>query len=259
MDQPKETEHLEQFLHREQFQGSIRLDSVSFSYPGTPKPALDQVSTSIRSGERIGILGKTGSGKTTLLKLLVKLLDPDEGNIQIDDLNLTQVNAAELRSNIGYVDQNPTLFSGTLKENIVGATHHATNEEILSVSKTCGILELANQHPLGFGMPVGERGDRLSSGQRQSVALARMMLNQPKILLLDEPTSALDPTTEERIKKNLGTFVDQRTLLLVTHRLSLLDLVDRIIILDKGRVIADGPHDQIIAAMKGNTPNESSD
>lgn len=238
------------FVSRKSFEGAIEFRNVGFNYPETSTPALSNVSLKIRPGEHIGILGRVGSGKTTLQKLILGLYRPTSGAVLVDGIDLRQLDPAELRRNIGYVGQDSTLFYGTLRENITLAAPSADDAAVIEAAESAGILELVNNHPEGFDMIVGERGESLSGGQRQGVAIARALIQRPPILLFDEPTSSMDHSSEEEIKRNLSAFADSRTMIVVTHRTSLLELVDRIIVVDGGKIVADGPKAQVVEALR---------
>ncbi len=238
------------FIARGSFKGAIEFRDVSFQYPGQATPALRNVSFRIQPGEKVGILGRMGSGKTTIEKLVLGLYRPTGGAVLIDGIDQRQLDPAELRRQIGYVQQDVMLFYGTLRENITLATPLADDADVIRAARIAGLLDLVNQHPQGFDMLVGERGESLSGGQRQGVAIARALLNDPPMLLLDEPTSAMDHTSEESVKRSLAEFARGKTLLLVSHRSSLLDLVDRLIVIDVGRVVADGPKEQVVTALR---------
>mgnify|MGYP000141509827 FL=1 len=238
------------FVSRQTFCGDIRLKDVSFSYPGQEMKALHNVSLDIRAGEHVAILGRVGSGKTTLQRLLVGLYQPTEGSVLIDGIDLRQLDPAELRRQIGYVSQDVTLFYGTLRENLTMALPTADDAAVLKAADLGGILEFVNSHPQGFDMMIGERGDSLSGGQRQGVAIGRALIGEPPILLLDEPTGSMDHSSEEAIKSRLKTAAEGKTMIVITHRTSLLELVDRIIVLDGGKIVADGPKDQVIKALR---------
>lgn len=250
MELPIERPEDKSFLSREQFQGDIELDDVSFSYPGEEKVALRNISLSISAGEKVAIIGKVGSGKTTIEKLMLGLYDPDSGAVRIDGADLRQVDPADLRRSIGYVPQDIMLFYGSVRENIVLGAPYADDNEILEVAKIAGVMDFVNQHPHGFDMQVGERGEQLSGGQRQAIAIARSLLLDPPVLMLDEPSNSMDNSTEAILKRQLSVYAKDKTLILVTHRSSLLDLVDRLIVIDAGRVIADGPKEQVLEALK---------
>ena len=238
------------FISRGSFRGEIEFRDVSFTYPGQQAESLRSVSLRIRPGERVGILGRVGSGKTTLEKLILGLYRPTAGAVLIDGIDQRQLDPAELRRHIGYVQQDVTLFYGTLRENITIAAQQADDAAVIRAADTAGILDFVNAHPRGFDMLIGERGESLSGGQRQGVAIARAIINDPPILLLDEPTASMDHSSEDAIKRRLGEFSHNKTLLIVTHRTSLLDLVDRVVVLDGGRIVADGPKAQVVEALR---------
>jgi ATP-binding cassette subfamily C protein LapB len=237
------------FLHRPALRGRIELKGVGFSYPEQKLQALERVSFRIEPGERVGLIGRVGSGKTTIEKLLLGLFEPSSGTILLDGTDIRQIDHADLRRNVGAVLQDVMLFQGSLRDNIAIGAPFADDEAVLLAARIAGVEAFASAHPQGFDLPVGERGERLSGGQRQAVAMARALLNDPPVLLLDEPTSAMDNGAESRLKEQLLKILPGRTLLLVTHRTSLLSLVDRLIVLDGGRLIADGPRDQVLDSL----------
>jgi ATP-binding cassette subfamily C protein LapB len=249
MNQPVERQNNTEYLNLEKIKGDISFEDVSFTYPNEKESVLKNINIKIDEGERVGFLGKVGSGKSTIFKLILKLYDPDQGMIKFDGLDSNQINIDELRKHIGYIDQNPNLFFGTLKDNIVSGFPEASDEQMLAVSKLSGVDVFASRHPLGYSMPVGENGEKLSVGQRQSVAIARALIGQSPILLLDEPTSSLDKANENLLKNNLLKSTSKKTLLLITHRTSMLDIVDRIIVIEGGKVVADGPKKDIINSL----------
>lgn len=238
------------FITRGRIEGAIEFKDVSFNYPGQSNASLRNVSFRLKAGERVAILGRIGSGKTTLEKLILGLYRPTSGAVLIDGIDLRQLDPAELRRHIGYVQQDVMLFYGSLRDNITLGAPLADDADVLKAATLSGIVELVNQQPEGFDMLVGERGESLSGGQRQGVAIARAVINDPSILLLDEPTSSMDHSSEEDIKKRLQQFVPGKTVVLVSHRTSLLDLVERIIVMDAGRIVADGPKEQVIQALR---------
>ena len=246
VERPQETS----FISRGRFSGAIDFREVSFSYPGQTASSLRNISLRIKAGEKVAILGRIGSGKTTLEKLILGLYRPSEGAVLVDSIDLRQLDPAELRHQIGYVQQDIILFYGTLRENITMGAPLASDAEVVKAAEVGGILGLVNQHPQGFDMLVGERGESLSGGQRQGVAIARAVINNPAILLLDEPTSSMDYSSEDDIKRRLSEFAQDKTVVLISHRTSLLDLVDRIIVMDGGKIVADGPKEQVITALK---------
>ncbi|QGX39601.1 type I secretion system permease/ATPase [Permianibacter aggregans] len=239
-----------QFLSREKFDGGIEFRHVSLRYPNSEQDALNDVSFRLSPGERVGIIGRIGSGKSSIHRLISGLYQPSDGAILIDGIDLRQLDPVELRRAIGYVPQDPGLVFGTLRDNIALGAPHATDAEILSAAFRAGVSDFANRHPAGFSMPVSERGESLSSGQKQSIAIARALLQNPPILLLDEPTSHMDFISEDRLKKQLTQVLPGHTVLLVTHRTTLLDFVDRIIVLDNGKLIADGPKAEVLKALQ---------
>lgn len=250
LEQPVERPVDSNFVARQHFNGDIEFKNVSFSYPHQDFSALRDVSLKIRSGEHIAILGRVGSGKTTLQKLILGLYQPTEGAVLVDGIDLRQLDPAELRRNIGYVPQDITLFYGTLRDNLTISAPAADDAAVLNAAEVGGILEYVNLHPKGFDMAVGERGESLSGGQRQAVALARAAINDPPILLMDEPTGSMDHSSEEGVKQRLRTYANGKTMIVVTHRTSLLDLVDRIIVVDAGKIVADGPKNQVVEALR---------
>lgn len=238
------------FISRGSLQGEIEFRDVEFKYPDQTQTALRNISFKILPGERVAILGRIGSGKTTLEKMILGLYRPTSGAVLIDGIDQRQLDPAELRRHIGYVQQDVMLFYGTLRDNITLGSPLADDEDVLRAARLAGMLDFVNQHPQGFDMLVGERGESLSGGQRQSVALARAVINDPPILLLDEPTASMDHSSEEDVKKRFLQYVQGKTVLLVSHRTSLLDLVERIIVMDAGCIVADGPKEQVIQALR---------
>ncbi|MEM7071018.1 MAG: type I secretion system permease/ATPase [Pseudomonadota bacterium] len=237
------------FVHRKHYEGNLTFSDVVFSYPESEAITLDHVSFSIKKGERVGIIGKIGSGKSTLERLCLGLYEPDEGSVFVDDVDVRQLDPAELRRNIGTVPQEVYLFYGTLRENIVLAAPYADDAMVLRAAYISGVQDFASQHPQGMDMEVGERGENLSGGQRQAVALARAFLVDPPILLMDEPTSAMDKTSQTQFMRRLEETLEDRTLILITHRFAMLEIVNRLIVLDQGKIIADGPKEQVLEGL----------
>jgi ATP-binding cassette subfamily C protein LapB len=250
MDLPQERQEGEQPLVRAKLQGSLELRQVSFTYPHQQTPALSEINLIVRPGERIGIIGRSGSGKSSLAKLIVGLYQADAGSLLVDGTDIRQLDVSELRHNVGYVPQDIQLFSGSLRDNLMAGARYVEDELVLQAAELSGVHEFARLHPQGYELQVGERGQNLSGGQRQNVALARALLLDPPILLLDEPTSSMDNPGEERLKERLAPVIANKTLLLVTHRASMLSLVDRLLIVDRGRIIADGPKASVMEALK---------
>ncbi|MDC0690576.1 type I secretion system permease/ATPase [Mitsuaria sp. RG] len=250
MSLPQEREAEHQALEHTALLGGISINHATFRYPGQAAPALNDVSATLKPGERIGIIGRSGSGKSTLARLLMGFHHPDEGQVLLDNLDLRQLDIADLRSQVGYVAHDLPLLAGSLRDNLTLGARHVSDARMLEVAELTGVSELARQHPQGFDRPVGERGQLLSGGQRQAVLLARALLLEPPILILDEPTSHMDNSSEEQLRQRLLNWVPGKTLLLVTHRTSMLSLVDRLLVLDNGKIVADGPKDAVIDALR---------
>ena len=198
----------------------------------------------------MAIIGPTGSGKTTIGKLILGLYEPKKGMVLMDDTDMKQIDPAELRQFIGYVPQDINLFQGSVRDNIVLGTHDISDDVILESAKIAGVTEFVNVNPLGYDMQVGEQGRELSGGQRQSVAIARSIILDPAIYLFDEPSSSMDNKTESRLIQKLSSAVEGKTLVLITHRSSVLKLVDRIVVIDRGKIVADGPKSQVLNTLK---------
>ncbi len=250
MAQPVERPDASAFIHRPELLGEIEFRNVSFSYPGQGEAALQNVSLRIMPGEHVVVLGRTGSGKSTLQKLMLGLYQPSDGVVRIDGIDLRQLDPADLRRNVGFVGQDATLFYGTLRENISIGAPYADDSAIVAAAEVAGLTQFVNRHPKGFDMLIGERGESLSGGQRQEVAIARAVLMDPPVLMFDEPTSAMDFSTEHGFKERLKRFAAHKTMIIVTHRTSLIDLATRIIVVDDGRIVADGPRDQVVEALQ---------
>jgi ATP-binding cassette subfamily C protein LapB len=220
---------------------AFAFQNVTFRYPGSDADVLRGLNFAVKGGERVGIIGKIGSGKTTLGRLLCRLYEAQEGRVSINGVDIRQYHPAEIRTAVAYAGQSVDLFSGTLKENLQLASADATDEEIVEAARKTGVDEFAAQHPRGYDLAVGERGSNLSGGQKQAVAITRLLLRKPKIVFLDEPSGAMDMATEKQLIGSLArSFGPDVTLIISTHRYSLLDLVDRLIVLDRGTIVADG-------------------
>lgn len=238
------------FVPRPKLDGAVEFRDVSFVYPNTDQKVLSQISLSIKAGEKVGIIGRIGSGKTTLSKLILGLFQPTDGTVLVDGIDIRQIDPADLRRSMGFVSQDPVLFYGTLKHNLTMGAPYATDEEMLAAARISGVDQFASRHPDGYDMIISERGESLSGGQRQSIAVARAVLNRPSVLLLDEPSSHMDNQSEMALRARLKDICADKTVILVTHRTALLDLVDRLIVMDNGRIVADGPKEQVVTALK---------
>lgn len=238
------------FVRRENVAGEIEFERVSFKYPGNDNDVLREISFRIKPGEHVGIIGKVGSGKSTINRLILGLYQPTGGKVKIDGADIQQLDPAEVRKAIGYVPQDVVLFYGSLRDNITIGMPYVEDYGILQAAALAGLDELISNHPAGFDMPIGERGESLSGGQRQSVAIARAVVHEPVALLLDEPTSSMDYSSEDALKARLATYTRGKTMILVTHRTSLMDLVDRLIVIDRGTIVADGPKDKVVEALR---------
>ena len=231
--------------------GDIVFDNVDFSYPDATLPALRKLSFSVKAGEAVGFAGRIGSGKTTIGKILSGLHDADDGKILIDGIDIKQYDRAELRRAVGFLPQEPELFAGTLRDNIIMGRPNASEAEIAEALTLSGADSFVNTHPLGLNLPIGERGRGLSGGQRQAVSLARLMLRKPIILFLDEPSSAMDGGFENTLVARLKTYLQGgRTLIVCAHRGAMTELVDRLVILEKGTVVGDGPKASVVKALR---------
>ena len=250
MAMPLEQSLSKKTLERPVLKGSIEFKKVSFSYPDADHQSLHQVSFKVEPGEHVAILGRNGSGKSTLEKLILGLYKPDEGQVLIDGIDVNLLDINQVRRNIGYVPQDISLFRGSLRYNVeLNATQQDT-DHLLRICELSGLTSVINQHPAGFELEVGERGQNLSGGQKQLVALARAMYPEPPILLLDEPTAALDHSSEDNFRQKLAEYSKGKTMIVVTHRSPLLSLANRIIVIDSGRILADGPKDTVLEALR---------
>jgi len=246
MQLPVERPANKNFLKRKNLGSEIEFANVGFSYEGQQTPALQNVSFKIQKGEKIAILGRTGSGKSTIQRLLMGFYNPGEGSILLGNTDLNQIDPQDIRRNISYVPQEISFFSGTIKQNLVLGARMKKDEDILRASEIAGISDFINRHPMGFDLNVGERGSNLSGGQRQALGIARAILNGGDILIFDEPTASMDNTSEKKFRKNFSDYIPDKTLILVTHKASMLSLVDRILVLDKGKLVTNGPKEKVL-------------
>jgi len=238
-------------LSRPNLNGDIEFKDVRFKYKRQHTETLKEINLTIKQGEKVAILGKMGSGKSTLVKLILNLYSPTSGSVLIDQTDVRQISAADLRQTIGTVPQEPFLFMGSIKDNITISEHFVTDESMIEAAKLAGVHQFLGKHEAGYDLIVGERGEGLSGGEKQSVTLARALLSKPNILILDEPTNSMDKQAETKFIKNMKSIMNDKTLILITHKITPLALVDRVIIIDNGKIIADGPKEKILM-KKGN-------
>lgn len=250
MKRPVERPAGKHFIAMPSVRGEVEFRDVVFSYPGQTVPALNHVSFAVKPGEHIGIIGAVGSGKTTLERLLLNLYQPNSGSVMLDSADVRQIDPGDLRRSVGAVQQSPQLFYGTVRENITMGHETAPDRAVLRAAELAGVMEFLRDSQAGLDTPVGERGEALSGGQRQSVAIARALLYDPSVLILDEPTASLDPASEQRLLKRLHVLCRDKTMLLITHKGTMLSLVDKILLLDRGRIVDFGPKDEIIKKLQ---------
>lgn len=250
MKSPSEQEEGQHYIQHPVLRGHIEFDNVSFSYPESEQLSLRNINLEIRPGEKVAIIGRVGAGKTTLEKLLLGLYKPSSGSIRVDGFELAQIHPAVLRRNIGCVPQDITLFFGTIRDNIIVGHPLVDDARVLRAAHRAGVTQFSNRDPNGLERQVGEGGRLLSGGQRQAIALARALLMEPPMLLLDEPTSNMDNRSESLIKEELAKLDPQTTLVLITHRTTMLDAVQRLVVLDQGMIVADGPREQVLQLLK---------
>ncbi|MBK4716663.1 MULTISPECIES: type I secretion system permease/ATPase [Tenebrionibacter/Tenebrionicola group] len=239
-------------------QSEIDCRNMSFTYRQGLPAVIDHVDLQLKHGERVAILGKMGSGKSSLLRLLVGLYQPSEGVISLSGVDLRQIAPAELRSRIALVSQEPKLMFGTLRDNLLMGAPYASDADMMRVAALTGVNEIVARHPMGYGMTIGEKGETLSGGQKQAIALARAILAEPDVLLLDEPTSGMDMGSERMVLQALEPIMVGRTVVIVTHRPAILKYVDRVIVMDDGMKVADGPKEEIVRLLnEGRIPAAS--
>jgi len=239
--------------------GSIDFLNASLTYPEQKNPVIDNLNLSIKENEKIAIIGKIGSGKTSLLRLITGVYDATGGSVKIGKADISHMHPDDIRMHIGVVTQTPTLFSGTLKENLLLGNPDATDEDILEAAKIAGVDHIAASLPDGFNTLIQEGGKQLSGGQRQAISIARAFVGNPKIIIMDEPSSAMDSASENRLLADLSARIKDKTFILITHRGALLSLINRVVVFDGGKIIADGPKDQILNPQKAVQNKESSE
>ena len=250
MKKPVERPADKHFVSMPRMQGRIEFRDVVFNYPGQAVPALNHMSFTIEPGDKVGVIGAVGSGKTTLERLLISLYEPTSGSVQIDGSDVRQIDPGDLRRNVGAVQQSPQLFFGSVRKNITMGHETAPDSAVLRAAELSGVMEFLRDSEAGLDTHVGERGESLSGGQRQAVAIARSLLYDPPILILDEPTASMDPASENRLRKRLEMLCQDKTTILITHKGSMLSLVDKLILLDRGRLVAYGPRDEVIRKLQ---------
>jgi ATP-binding cassette subfamily C protein LapB len=250
MDKPVERANKKHFIEPKQLQGNIEFIDVCFTYPGQSKAALKNVSFSIKAGERVGLIGRIGSGKSTIEKLILGFYQPDSGSILIDGIDINQIDPAHLRKNINYVSQDVKLFKGSVKDNILARAPYLDDTSLLKAAHLSGVDDFIKIHPQGYGLQIEDGGESLSGGQRQSIGLARAFVMESPIYLFDEPTNAMDAKTEQLLIKRLKSFELTRTLLISTHKMSLITLVDRLIVLEDNSILLDGEKNSVLEQLK---------
>lgn len=236
-------------LRPNSFKGKIEFRNVAFRYPGAPERALDGIDFTVMPGEHVALLGRVGSGKSTIARLILGLYPPEDGLIMIDGTDIRQLDPAVLRSGIGAAMQESVLFTGTVRDNIALDRVGVTDEELIRVSELSGTHEFIGQMANGYDLRLSDRGEGMSGGQRQSIAIARSLVGNPPIMIFDEPSSSMDAQTEAALIQRLSKEFAHRSLVLITHRPALLALVSRVILLDRGKIVANGPRDAILAKI----------
>lgn len=250
MKKPVERPYGKHFVPMPDCKGQVEFRDVVFNYPSQSVPAVNHLSFTIEPGDKVGIIGAVGSGKTTIERLLINLYEPSSGSVQIDGTDVRQIDPGDLRRNVGAVQQSPQLFFGSVRDNITMGHETAPNRAVLKAAELSGVMEFLKDSSAGLDTPVGERGEALSGGQRQAVAIARALLYDPPILILDEPTASMDPASENRLKKRLVKLCEHKTTILITHKGAMLALVDKLILIDRGRLVAYGPKDEVIRKLQ---------
>lgn len=238
------------FISIPRIQGGVEFRDVVFAYSGQSVPALNHVSFTVQPGEHIGIIGAVGSGKTTLQRLLLNMYEPSSGSVLLDGSDVRQIDPGDLRRNVGCVQQSPQLFYGSVRDNITMGHETAPDRAVLKAAELSGVMEFLRDSQLGLDTPVGERGEALSGGQRQAVAIARALLYDPPVMILDEPTASMDPASELRLRTHLEQITRNKTTILITHKGVMLTMVTKLILLDRGRIVAFGPKDEVIRKLQ---------
>ena len=264
VERPVERNPERKYITLDHVQGGIQFENVSFKYQEDTNAAVSGLKLNIRAGEKVGVLGRIGSGKSTMLKLASGLYDTAEGNVTLDGVDMRQIDPNFLRNQVVLLSQSPRLFLGTLRENmdLARTDGYSSDQDLLVALKRFGLDKIIRNHPRGLDMPLGEDGLGLSGGQKQIIALARMTLRNPRVVLLDEPTTGLDQATERMALNALAQWGKDKTMVLVTHRPQVLQIVNRIIVMDNGKVVMDGPRDLVLQKLmqneKENNKNKNS-
>ena len=256
MQLPVERPADKNFLSRNNIGSEIEFASVGFKYESQKVSALENISLKIEEGEKVAILGRTGSGKSTIQRLILGFYNATEGSILLGNTDINQIDPQEIRKNISFVPQEVSLFSGTIRQNITLGSPLKKDEDMIIASEIASVSDFIKKHPMGFDLDVGERGSNLSGGQRQGIGIARALFSGGETLIFDEPTASMDNTSEKIFIENFLPFIKNKTLILITHKASMLSLVDRIIVLDKGKLVTDGPKDKVLEMLlKNPSPN----
>jgi ATP-binding cassette subfamily C protein LapB len=245
------------YIQRDKLEGSFEFKDVDFAYPEAEVLSLHKMNFTIKPNQKLAILGRIGSGKSTIGKLLMRFYLPSEGSIYVDGIDINQLSPNELRKHIGYVPQNVQLFYGSIKDNIKIGVEHVDDKRVEMVARLAGVTDFTDKHPQGLDMQVGEMGQNLSGGQRQLVALARALILFPKILIMDEPSSSMDLTTEKILRDRLREIVVDKTLIIATHKASLLDLVDTLMVVEAGQLVAYGDKESVTAQLNSSAGGAS--
>jgi ATP-binding cassette subfamily C protein LapB len=254
MAAPREHPPNAQFIPHGKLRGEVEFRQVGFQYPGQQTGGLQGMSFKIAPGEKVAFIGRVGSGKTTLSKLMQGLRQPTEGVVMVDGCDLRQYDKSDLRRHIGTVLQEVWLISGTVQHNIAMGGMRPSPEEVMWAAQVAGVHDFIAAHPDGYNLKLAERGEGLSGGQRQAISIARALVGRPKVLIMDEPTSSMDINAERQLIERLKQELKDTTLILITHKATLLELVDRVIVIDQGRVVADGPKEQVLQPQAAAAP-----
>jgi ATP-binding cassette, subfamily C, bacterial LapB len=246
-----ETDGLRPRLSRPHLSGCVELKNVSYTFPGAKAPIIRNLSLKIPSGQKVALVGRMGSGKSTLGRLMAGLIEPTEGAVMIDGVDIRQIDRSDLRRNVGVMLQESWLFSGTIKENLQMGFAEYGDAHLLDIARRAGVDDFVANHPQGYDMMLKERGEGLSGGQRQSINLARAMLHDPSLLILDEPTSSMDAASEKFVLARLIEWAGHRTIVAITHRNSILEMVERVLVIEQGSVLADTTPEQLKAQARG--------